>query len=44
MVGDASVFSFVDSAGSCFVAGAESGDAGFDVLCGFWSQSGIGGG
>jgi hypothetical protein len=33
MVGDASVFSFVDGAGSCFVAGAESGDAGFDVCC-----------
>lgn len=35
MVGDVRVFSFVDSADSCFVAGAESGDAGFDVLCGF---------
>lgn len=42
MVDDGRVFSFVDSAGSGFVAGAESGGAGFDVLCGFWSKYRIG--
>jgi hypothetical protein len=29
---------------AALLPGQKSGDAGFDGLCGFWSQSGIGGG